>query len=127
MKLNYDCVRDLLLYLEDNLTYENTININSLKLKEYSSLDLVYTADKLCEADFIDCIRSRHIDQGGPIIIAKSITYEGHQFIDTVRDNKVWKETKNIASSVASTSLKVIENIASQVITNIVTKQIGLN
>lgn len=127
MKLNQDCVRDLLLYLEENLTYENTININSLDLKDYPSLDLIYTADKLNEADFIDCIRSKFISEEGPIIIVKSITYNGHQFLDNIRDDGVWKETKKIASKVSTTSLDIISNIAAQVISNIISKNMGLN
>ena len=127
MKLNYDCVRDLLLYLEDNLTYDNKIKINTLGLKDYTDLDLIYTADKLCEAKFINCIKGAYMNNNNPSLIAKSITYDGHQFLDTVRDNNVWKETKKISSSFTSTSLKVIENIASQVISNIISKQMGVS
>lgn len=126
MKLNYDCVRDLLLYLENTLTYENTITINYLSLKNYSKLDLVYTADKLLEANFINCIKSSYVDESGPIIIAKSITYSGHQFLDNIRDNKVFEKTKSILSSLESVSIKVFSETASKVITNMINQQLGL-
>lgn len=126
MKLNQDCVRDLLLYLENTLTYENTITINYLSLKKYSKLDLVYTADKLLEANFINCIKSSYADESGPIIIAKSITYSGHQFLDNIRDNKVFEKTKSILSSLESVSIKVFSETASKVITNMINQQLGL-
>ena len=126
MKLNYDCVRDLLLYLEENLTYDNPININNLTLKDYSNLDLVYTADKLNEADFISCIRSKYVDKAGPVLIAKSITYNGHQFLDTVRDEKVYTETKSVLSSFKSVSIEIFTETASKVLTSLISKQLGL-
>lgn len=125
MKLDHDCVRDLLLYLEENLTYNKNISINNLTLKNYSQEELIYCAEKLIEADYLTCTKASGYQP--PLIVANSITYNGHQFLDNIRDDGVWKETKNIASTVSSTSLKVIENIASNVITNIISKQMGLS
>lgn len=125
MKLNQECIRDLLLYLEDNLSYKHDININGLKLKEYSEEELIYTAERLIEANLISCVCAKGFDI--PVIIARSITYSGHQFLDNIRDDGVWKETKKITSKVASTSIQIISDIASQVISNIISKQMGLN
>lgn len=127
MKLNYDCVRDLLLYLEENLTYENDVVINNISIKNYTEAELVYTAEKLYEANYLNCMKPLYIDEEIPSIIVLSLTYNGHQFLDTVRDNAVWDKTKKISSSIASTSLKILENIATNVITNIISKQIGLS
>lgn len=120
MKLNQDCIRDLLLYLEDNLSYTTEININTLTLKNYSEEELVYTAERLIEADFLFCIQSRGFEI--PVIIARNITYEGHQFLDNIRDDGVWKQTKKIASKLSSASIQIISNVAAQVIS----KQMGL-
>lgn len=127
MKLNYDCVRDLLLYLEENLTYENDVVINNISIKNYTEAELVYTAEKLYEANYLNCMKPQYIDEEIPSIIVLSLTYSGHQFLDTVRDNAVWDKTKKLSSSIASTSLKILENIATNVITNIISKQIGLS
>lgn len=126
MKLNQDCIRDLLLYLEDNLTYENRVTINYLSLKNYSTLDLVYTADKLLEANFITCIKSSYVDESGPMIIAKSITYSGHQFLDNIRDDKVFAKTKSIVSAFKSVSIEILSETASKVIINMINQQLGL-
>lgn len=121
MKLNQECIRDLLIYLEDNLSYTNTVNINSLSLKDYSQEDLIYTADKLTEANYINCIRCKGYEI--PIIVAKSITYDGHKFIDNIRDNKVWAKTRGILKGFESLSVEIISETASKVITNIINQQ----
>ncbi len=125
MKLNQDCIRDLLLYLEENLTYDNFITINSIKIKDYSSIDLIYTADKLIEAGYLECIRRHSLDDECPTIIAKSITYKGHQFLDNIRDDKVFVKTKSVLSSLKFVSIEVFSETASKVLTTIITQKLG--
>lgn len=116
LKLNSDCVRDLLLYLEENLNFNNMVTINTLKLSNYSSDDLIYTSQKLIEADFIECTISKVINSRYPIIKVKSITYNGHQFLDSIRDNSIWKDAKNKASKLASVSLPILQQLAASLI-----------
>ena len=49
-----------------------------------------------------------------------SITWKGHEFLDNIRDPKVWKKTKNITNRFASVSVSLISNIASQVISKLI-------
>ena len=125
MKLNQDCIRDLLLYLEENLSYRKEININKLSLKDYSTEDLLYTAEKLSEANFLNTATKWNFENAH-IIVVKSITYDGHQLLDNIRDNKVWTQTKSVVSKVSSVSIDIISKTASQVITNIISKSMGL-
>ena len=89
MKLNHDCVRDLLLYIEENSSYNERLHLNTITIKDYSTENIIYTADKLIEAGYLDCIRSVLMNSRMPDIKVKSITYEGHKFLDNIRDNKV--------------------------------------
>ncbi len=114
MQLNYDCIRDLLLYLEDNLTYDNYISIETLKLEKYSSDELIYTAERLTEAGYINSIISTSDDY--PVIIVKSISFDGHQYLDTIRDNAIWKETKSKLSKTSSFSLSIIQQLALSIV-----------
>lgn len=126
MKLNKDCIRDLLLYLEENLTINNSIAVNNIKINNYTSDELLYTADKLYEAKFLNCYR-RVYDAQDLLITVDSITYEGHQFLDNIRDDNVWENTKNVLSKFKSTSISFIADVSSQIIANIISKQLGLN
>lgn len=126
MKLNHDCIRDLLLYIEENSSYSNKINLNYITLKNYSTEEILYTADKLIEANLLDCIRANQFTNSLPSIIVRSITFEGHKFLDNIRDNVVWKNTKNILSKFTSTSIGMVGDIASQVISKIISQQLNL-
>ena len=120
MKLNQDCVRDLLLFLEENLGLGSFINISSDfhedALSNYSANDLIYTAQKLLEADYIDAKIMHFMGTNIPSVRISSITYQGHQFLDNIRDNSIWKSTKDKASKVASVSLPIIQQIASSLV-----------
>lgn len=125
MKLNQDCVRDLLLYLEENLTLNDHLSVENISLKNYSRDELLYTADKLYEAGYINCMRKIY-DTTDLIILISSITYEGHQFLDNIRDDKVFAKTKSILSKFKSVSIAVISETASKVITNMINQQFNL-
>ena len=124
MKLNQDCIRDLLLYLEENLKINDYLSISNIALKNYSSEELLYTADKLCEAGYLKCSRKVY-DNTDLMIFVSSITYTGHQFLDNIRDDKVFAKTKSVLSSFKSVSIEIISETASKVVTNLINQQLN--
>ena len=124
MKLNQDCIRDLLLYLEENLKLNDYLSISNISLKNYSSEELLYTADKLYEAGYLKCSRKVY-DNTDLMIFVSSITYSGHQFLDNIRDDKVFAKTKSILSGFKSISIDIISETASKVITNLINQQLN--
>lgn len=120
MVLKHDCIRDTMLYLEEHMNRLGYYDSHDIKLASYSQDDIDYTVEKLDEAGYLK-INSKHMS--GNILI-KCITYNGHQFLDDIRDNKVWSKTKSILSNFSSTSINMVQNIATQVISNIVSKSI---
>lgn len=126
MKLDHECIRDLLLYLENNLTYNGQLNINNLKIKSYSKEALMYTADKLIEAEYLNAKICWNYSERR-IIMVESITFKGHQFLDNIRDDSVWNDTKNVLSKFKSTSINFIADVSSQIIANLISKQLGFN
>ena len=124
MKLNQDCVRDLLLYLEENLILNDLLSIENISLKDYSTEELLYTADKLYEAGYINCSKKIY-DNVDLVILVSSITYKGHQFLDNIRDEKVFAKTKSILSTFKSVSIEIISETASKVISNIINQQLN--
>lgn len=124
MKLSNDCVRDLLLFVEEKVGLDQPLNIKFAAIKNYSLDELIYTAKKLKEAGYINATISECID-GSCDIYIYSLTWNGHKFLDNIRDDGVWKTTKGIVSKFSSVSLGIIENVATQVITNLINQQIG--
>ncbi len=121
MKLNQECVRKLFLYLEENLEYNGKIVINSITDLKYSLSELIYSAEKLQEAGYIDLIETDPCGEELPLALVTNITYSGHCFLDTIRDNAVWQKTKSITSKFASVSLNLLSDIASKVILQMIT------
>lgn len=123
MKLNPDCIRDILFIIEEQTTYSTSVDSHSLcsQLEEkYSSEEILYHC-RQCEYNglFTDV---NHYFNG---FIIQDLSPYGHQFINDVRQENNWKKTKDIAKQVGSTSLDVVKEISSQVISNLISNQFG--
>ncbi|GAA0434636.1 DUF2513 domain-containing protein [Virgibacillus salarius] len=125
MKLNQDCVRSILLELEEQLTLNETLVLQDLKdfetFNKFGYQTSVYALLKLKEADFIDGQVLRSDEEIIDIGII-SITWSGHLFLDNIRDKVVWTKAKDSVKSLSSVSLSILSNVA----TSIVKNQIGL-
>ena len=126
MKLNYDCIRDVLLYLEDNLTINNSIafpsDIKESLLLKYSKDDLLYTVKILLNKKLILGDDNFNYATGMYTANIESLSFDGHSFLDNIRDNQVWSKSKKILSAFKSVSIEII----SQVATNVIYKKLGL-
>lgn len=124
MKLNHDCVRQLLLDIEEKVPFGSFISINLL-CEDYPSPDVLYAAKKLEEAGYIE-ISSLNGDGELSSMLVESLTWEGHQFLDNIRDNEIWASTKKTVSKFSSTSLGIMANVAGQLLSAAIKSQIGL-
>ncbi|MGM0182212.1 hypothetical protein IGK74_001132 [Enterococcus sp. AZ150] len=127
MKLDHECIRDILLFAEElpynSPAYGETI-FKSKRLKRYSEDEINYAITKLGldDAELINGF-VKFASNKPYITCISSLSFEGHKYLDNIRDPKVWKETKNIASKVTSVSIDILGTIAS----NVILKTIGLN
>ena len=55
-----------------------------------------------------------------------NITWEGHQFLDTIRSNKVWSVSKKVASELKIKSVSAFSQIAIQVSSNLINQYLSL-
>lgn len=126
MKLNHDCIRDILLFVEENVNYNQYADFSAVELKNYSRDEIIYSADKLLEAGFIDGNKISSLGATLPSIRITSITWTGHQFLDNIRDESIWKSTKSVLSHFSSVSLSMVGNVASQVLSAFISKHLGM-
>lgn len=112
MKLKHELVREIMLYLEDNLTFDKEIMSSQITIPEYTSEEIQYTVNKLYEAGFLKCITFKPYKYKAIL----EITWNGHCFIDNIRDDNVWNHTKQKISKIASVSLPIINQIAASYI-----------
>jgi hypothetical protein len=66
----------------------------------------------LVDAGYLDC--DRVIEScDGVQVTGDAITYAGHNFLDAVRNDTVWRKTmEKVGSAVGSTSLEIIKSVA---------------
>jgi hypothetical protein len=128
LKINNDCVRDVLLHLEEVLNFENFYQVSSDDDDEtvlgYPLEDVVYSLVKLSEAGYIDAKILKTLNPSTKVIV-RSITWNGHQFLDTIRPQTVWDKTKSSAAQIGSTSLTVLSQIAVAVASQVISKNLN--
>lgn len=59
--------------------------------------------------------------------IYSSITYEGHQFLESVRKDENWRKTKEVCGKVGNFTLQAIKTVAEGVATAAINKYLGLS
>ncbi|WP_182477215.1 DUF2513 domain-containing protein [Staphylococcus xylosus] len=121
MKLNQDCLRDLMLELEDKLfinTHIYTDEFRTLEIfNKYSDEDVYYSLKQLIKMGLIDGATKNQAATVQPYYIdVYDIEPKGHEFLNNVRDENVWKETKKRISKFASVSIPVLQQVSKAVI-----------
>ena len=66
-----------------------------------------------------------HMGSKSPEAQPSSITHDGYEFLDAIRDEEVWKNTKNIIAKTGGWTLKTIADIATEIIKQKAMSMIG--
>lgn len=59
-----------------------------------------------------------------PKVIVTRMTWEGHDFLDTVRDSKVWEKTKEAVKGVGGVSIDTIKDVAKELAKGLIKHQV---
>lgn len=139
MRINIDCLRDVLLYCINNLDYiENgyiwKCEVVELKdiyksedLQQYPKKDIMYSVLKLKESEYIktSCEDPKEETYINDCVIM-DVTMKGHQFAETIKEPTVWEKTKSIANKVGNHTLHFLENLAHDVAVEIAKQTISV-
>lgn len=130
MKLDYDCLRSLLLKLEasenldDDLHYQYmTLDDMAETLPKFPKSMIAYTTLKAKEGDLIN---ASIMNADGCIYACtySSLTYDGHQFLENIRNDSIWDKTKSIAKEIGCSSLRSLASIAGKVAFDVIQSQL---
>lgn len=118
MKLNSDCVRDVLLAVE-SADLDEYISPKTLhnSLPQYSEREIEYTCLILDEGGLI--IATTMQLPGQEIAAVKSIvrlTYQGHELAAKIRDPERWPKLKKGLSAVRDYSISALSAVAEGVV-----------
>ena len=127
MKLNIDCVRDILLELE---TFPiGVYPVGSLKnsIANHGRENVEYTLVKLSEANYVNVQYCRMTNGSFLFDSILDITFQGHEFLEKIRSDAVWNgKVKPALSSIGSMSFDVISNVTGSVVSALVLGKLGL-
>ena len=120
MKMNIDCIRDILSFIVNTQTVDDDLSIvpiqvndiyDSEKLKNHSKQEIFYSLILLKEGGYILCTSSSYSNVVVLFEVIR-ITYKGHTFYESIREQTVWEKTKSTAKNVGNHTLEFIESIA---------------
>ncbi len=119
MKLNPDCIRDILLCVENGTSLKAPLSINYCNvpdvLSDYSFDEISYHA-KQAELSGLISVMSWYYDGGFAI---KYLLPAGHEFLSNIRNDSNWVKVKEISQKIGSSSLDVLKSIAANVISSL--------
>lgn len=128
MKLNYDCIRQILLFCEDNITLDDNNVLSTLGFKELKHLsfppqDIFYSVKYMKEAELLDAHISIADGQIFSDFVIFDITVNGYQFLENIKNDTTWNKTKEISKKVGASSIEILSQIATGVLTNVISNQ----
>lgn len=115
MKLNPDCLRDLLLLVEDETDLANSVIISPSDfpqtLSSYESDEVMY---HIKQAQLSNLIEVKWFVDGSCLI--KYLTPNGHQFVSNIENDGIWSKVKDTSKKIGINSVSTLVQIASNVV-----------
>ena len=112
MRLDLDCVRDILLELEELPLDCHTPYSFPGSIARYGEDEVCYTLAKLSEGKYINADVSRLPSGQYDFYGIFDMTFGGHEFLAKIRDTGQWKNVKKGLSAVRNYSLSAISSVA---------------
>lgn len=110
MKRDMDLVRDLLLKIEGHP------GLNRVAQYQFGPGDIGITEENHTAVAFhLDLMIEAGLVQGNSAMrmpIVSGLTWQGHEFLDAIRDDGIWKKTKEGASRIGGWTVPIITELA---------------
>lgn len=123
MKRDMELCRKILFAIEEE--YED-VAICNLSIDGYTMKQVAYHCNVLFDGGYISDYNAQYGDDEIYFFAVGSLTWEGHDFLDKIREDTVWNKTKDtIKSNGLPMILDVIKDVASAIITSMTTAAIS--
>jgi len=111
MNRDMDLARELLLFIESQPKCDGShwvqFEPEHFAVLGKSAGEIRYHLSLLIEAGFI---RGQHFGSGLPLV--SKLTWQGHEFLDNIRDQDIWTKVKKRIEGLPSVALSVVVEIA---------------
>ena len=124
MKRNWDVVRELLTKMEECSGPGDTLSLSSFPSER--SAEVSYHAELLLEAGLVDGQMSRAISRDPHDFFLRRLTWNGHEFLDSIRSDNVWEKTKKVfVSKGIEMTVDLVKFVATEVASAVLKGAIG--
>lgn len=113
MKRDMDLVRDLLLYFEAKSETPG-IHASNVRMDGFTETEVGLHLNIMAEAGLLICEPFRSSTNPERFIrtFVFDLSWQGHEYLDTIRDPKVWKSTKSALGRIGNWSFSMALDIA---------------
>lgn len=109
MKRDMDLVRNILLSAE---ALEHGYVNDSPKIDGYTDEQVAHHIYLMWQAGLVKGADTSGVSCDSPTAILISVTWQGHDFLDAIRDPEIWKKTKDIAGQAGGFTFELIGELA---------------
>ena len=135
MKLNSDCVRDTLIYIEEHLQMNEYNRIKEISLlsitkgliDKYEENDIAYTVFQLIDANFIKGNINTLGRNNKVVANIYDITWTGHDLLNSIRPQPVWNAVKQNAANLGIKSIRGLASLAGNIVNAVATNPDVIN
>ena len=127
MKLDIECVRDVLLELEALPVDCHTVNDFPDSIAKHGVDNVEYTLAKLKEADYINADIRLFPNGQYDFYGIYCMTFRGHEYLASVKQPDVWEKLKHATTTGGSAGIKLLGDIAVDLGKAMLSKKLGLN
>ena len=124
MQRDMELIRKILFKIED--TVDNVAGYN-LEIEGYTMGQVAYHCSILYEGGYIHAYKGEYAGNGLYSFSVGRLTWEGHEFLDKIRENTIWNKTKDtIAERGLPFVFDIVKSVSSGIIAGIVKGAIGI-
>ena len=125
MQRDMELIRKILFAIEKEYV-DVRLDYNDLKIEEYAFKTVGYHCSILCDAGLVYDYKSHYSENELDYFEVGSLTWEGHEFLDKIRNETVWNKTKEIiANDGLPFVIDVVKKVASEITTTMIKAAIG--
>lgn len=130
MKLNVDCIRDILLFIEKNIGYidkdddapmihdemAQIVLISQTQFYKYNNEETSRAVEVLIEEGYIKCKGKIQYTADGDLEYARvaGLSIKGYAILENLRNDTIWNAIKNRTKKVGKVSLGCLLSVSEQ-------------
>lgn len=128
MKRDMDLVRALLFYFEQKAGPE-AIQAENIAIEGHDVSSLKYHLNLMYQAGLLnaEAVTSSTNTSRLIYVIPFDLTWEGHEFLETVRDPEIWRKAKANGKTAGTASIEFIWSIAKALVLSAIKEKTGLD